>query len=99
MYGQWITRYFDDINHASTIVASIFGSTNIPILISSDFIKYSQDDLQLQNVIRLSRDSWPEKAKLTSEMKPFRDMRHSLSLDEDNLLTQDSCVVAPKLLR
>ena len=59
------SRAIDDMNQASTTVASIFGNTDIPVLISSDLIKYMQDDMQLQHVIRHVRSSWPEKAKLT----------------------------------
>ena len=77
----------DYMNQASSTVASIFGNTDIPVLISNDLIKYTQDDMQLQHVIRHVRDGWPEKAKLTSEIKPFHDVRHSLSLNDDNLLT------------
>ena len=77
----------DDMNQASTTVASIFGNTDISVLLSSDLIKYTQEDVQLQNVIRHVRDGWPEKAKLTSEMKLFHDVRLSLSLNDDNLLT------------
>ena len=43
--------------------------------------------MQLQNVICHVRDGWPEKAKLTSKIKPFPDVWHSLSLNDDNLLT------------
>ena len=83
----------NDMNQVSTIVASIFGNTDILVLISSDLIKYTWYDMQLQNVIPHVRDGWPEKAKLTNEMKPFHDVRHSLSLNDDYLLTHDSCVV------
>ena len=88
----------DDMNQAITTVASIFGNTDIPVVISSDLIKYTQDDMQLQYVIRHVRVDWSEKAKLTSEMKPFHDVWHSLSLNDDNLLAQDSCVIVPVVL-
>ena len=85
----------DDVNQASTTVASIFDNADIPVLISSDLIKYTQDDMQLKHVIRHVRNGWPEKAKLTSKMKSFHDVR----LNDDNLLTQDSCYCACSTLR
>ena len=84
----------DDMNQANTTVASIFGNTDILVLISSDLIKYTQDDTHLQNVIRHDHNSWPVKDKLTSEMKPFHDVPHSLSLNENNLLTGFMCYCA-----
>jgi transposase InsO family protein len=87
-----------DLNSLFSI-STIFGNHDIPVLLSSELQAITADDTLMQMALRHVSEGWCAKALLPPELKPYYDVRETLSCNDENLLTKDSVVVIPQVLR
>ncbi len=80
-------------------VATIFGSTDIPVLLSSELQMETTKDTALQAVLQLVSSGWPSRSNLSAELKPYHDVRQALSSSDEGLLMKDDVVAVPVSLR
>ena len=87
-----------ELNSVLTI-ATIFGSSAIPVLIATELQVATTGDDTLKTVLRYVSEGWCAQSALVAELKPYHDVRESLSCSDEGLLMKDNVVVIPGVLR
>ena len=87
-----------ELNLLATI-SKIFGSTDIPILLSHELREATINDAELQAVLQRMIDGWEPKSAVAAELRSYFDVRDTLSRSDDGLLMKDRMVVIPRSLR
>ena len=80
-------------------ISTIFGGTDIPVLLSHELQEATINDVELQAVLQRVTDVWEPKSVLAAELRTYFDVRDTLSRSDDGLLMKDSMVVIPRSLR
>lgn len=80
-------------------VSSIFGSDDLPVVLEAELQAATAKDSLLQMVLKYVQEGWCPRATLPAELKAYYDVRDSLSITDDHLLTKGSVVVVPDALR
>jgi hypothetical protein len=80
-------------------VSTIFGSTDIPVLMSAELQAATSSDAMLQTVCQRVTDGWPTKPCVPAKLRPYHDVRAALPISDDGLLMKDDVVVVPASLR
>ena len=88
----------NDLN-ASLTISTIFGSTDIPVILVSELQVASAKDTVIQKALGFVSEGWCSKSSLPPELKPFHDVRETLSCSDEHLLMKDNVVVVPTELR
>jgi RNase H-like domain found in reverse transcriptase/Integrase zinc binding domain/Integrase core domain len=89
----------DTADLSTVTVSSIFGSEDIPVVLETELQAATANDPLLQMVLKYVQEGWCSRATLPAELKAYYDVRDTLSVTDDRLLTKDSVVVVPDALR
>lgn len=87
-----------ELNSVLTI-ATIFGSSDIPVLLATELQVATAGDDTLKTVLRYVSKGWCARSTLVAELKPYHDVCESLSCSDEGLLMKDNVVVIPGVLR
>ena len=82
-----------------TTMSTIFGSTNIPVLLSHELHEATINESGLQAVLQRVTDGWEPKSVEAAELRPYFEVRDTQSRSDDGLLMKDSMAVIPRSLR
>ncbi len=80
-------------------VATIFGNSELPVLLASELQVATTGDVTLQTALRHVSEGWCGRSSLAAELKSFYDVRETLSCSDEGLLMKDNAVVIPGVLR
>jgi transposase InsO family protein len=80
-------------------ISTIFGSTDLPVLLSHELQTATTNDVELQAVLQRVSEGWKARTTLAAELRPYHDVRETLSTSDDHLLMKDCVVVVPAALR
>ena len=81
------------------LATTIFGGTDIPVLLSHELQEATINNAELQAVLQRVTDGWESKSAVAAELRPYFDVRDTLSRSDDGLLMKDSIMVIPRSLR
>jgi hypothetical protein len=87
-----------ELNSVLTI-ATIFGSSDIPVLLATELQVATAGDDTLKTVLRYVSKGWCSRSTLVAELKPYHDVCELLSCSDEGLLMKDNVVVIPGVLR
>lgn len=93
-----ITGCNAELNLLATI-STIFGGTDIPVLLSHELQEATISDTELHTVLQRVTDGWQPKSAVAAELQPYFDVWYTLSRSDDGLLMKDSMVVISCSLR